>query len=160
MTMALLAMVGLMDAIYLQLARYQTSSMACPVTGDGCTTVRDSAWSVFPPAFLGVPSIPISLLGIAGYVLLLAVPLMALYRDQVAGLSLPLVQVVLGSVGFGVVVYLVSVQAFAVQAYCFWCLLSSLITTAIWLLALYDWRQQRSGDARRVSAPGRARQAH
>lgn len=138
MALALLALVGLFDAAYLSITHFQASTaITCPVTGDGCTQVRDSIWSVLPP---GEQGIPIALLGVLGYALIFAGSMLALHRDTIRRLVLPLALVVLGSLGVVFSLYLVSLQLFVIQAVCSWCMLSALLMTTICVTAVYDWR--------------------
>jgi uncharacterized membrane protein len=42
-------------------------------------------------------------------------------------------------------IYLSYLQLFEIKAICFWCVISALIKLGIWVAALLDWRQARSG---------------
>lgn len=138
MTVALLALVGFFDASYLLVSHFRTDvAMTCPVTGDGCTQVRDSIWSVIPP---GEQGIPIALIGVCGYVVVCVLSMVALQRDRLGGMSIPLGLVALSSVGVAFCIYLVSLQLFVIHAICFWCMVSSVLMPTIWILTLYDWR--------------------
>jgi uncharacterized membrane protein len=163
MAIVLLALVGFFDATYLMLSRFETNvAMVCPITGDGCTTVRDSVWSVFPPAHMATFGLPVALIGMFGYGLIFLLSLRALHADTLAALPLPQTLVALGSIGVVFSVYLTSLQIFVIQALCSWCALSAIVMTTIWLLALYDWRVWRSHSiaTETTLGAGTARGAH
>jgi uncharacterized membrane protein len=163
MAIVLLALIGFFDATYLMLSRFETNlSMVCPITGDGCSTVRDSVWSVFPPLHMSAVGLPVALIGMFGYGLVFALALRALHADALAGLALPPTLVALGTIGVIFSAYLISLQAFVIQAICSWCVLSAIVMTTIWLLALYDWRVLRSHSiaAETTLGAGTARSAH
>ena len=51
----------------------------------------------------------------------------------------------LASIGLLFSLYLSYLQLFEIKAICFWCVVSALIELGIWVAALLDWRQVRSG---------------
>jgi len=163
MAIVLLALVGFFDATYLMLSRFETNlAMVCPITGDGCTTVRDSVWSMFPPSHMTTFGLPVALIGMFGYGLVFLLSMRALHADTLAALPLPQTLVALGTIGVVFSIYLTSVQVFVIQAICSWCVLSAIVMTTIWLLALYDWRVLRSHGTAADTAigAGTARGAH
>ncbi len=154
MGMIVLALVGIFDATYLYISRLIPNfSMVCPVTGGGCEAVRDSAYSVFPPSILTSVNIPVATLGMIGYGLIFVIGLAALHTDVLRSWSLPATLVGLSSFGVAFSAYLVSVQAFIIRAFCSWCLLSAILMTCIWLLALYDRRELRAHRTDQAAPP-------
>lgn len=152
MIAALAALLGLLDAAYLTLNRYQERiGLVCPV-GDGCETVQTSRWSTLPPG----DGIPIAVLGLIGYGLLLALALLSLHRDRIGPLALPTALLLVAGGGFAVSLYLTALQLVVIRALCFWCVVSALLELTI-LLAAYrtwrDWRQPVVG--RQSSVAGR-----
>jgi len=140
MVAAVLALLGLFDALYLTLNHYLPSvSLVCPV-GGGCETVQTSSWSTLPPG----GGIPVALVGVAGYALLLLIALIALQRDQVGRLALPTLLLLIASGGIGMSVYLVVLQLVVIRAICFWCMISALLESGIWIAAWLDWRRWRA----------------
>jgi uncharacterized membrane protein len=108
---AVLALTGAGIAAYLTYARYADATIAC-ATG-GCETVQESDYAE-------IVGLPVAVLGLAGYV---AIFLTALFRGEsarVAGAALALAGLVFS-------VYLVLVQAFAIEAFCQWCLASDVV---------------------------------
>jgi uncharacterized membrane protein len=129
---ALLSLVGVFVALYLYLFKIgKIGSLVCG-TG-GCETVQLSRYS----RFLGVE---VSLIGLIGYLGLLAFTLWSL-RPGLAGARWPATLLVLLS-GVGVVfaVYLTWLELFVIHAICRWCVGSAAIITAIFIAALLDRR--------------------
>lgn len=136
MAAALLALLGLLDALYLSIERLTSDGFAFCPTGGGCETVQNSAYSTI----LGVP---VAFIGVAGYLALLAVALLALSRDDLAGIPLPTLLLALASIGVLTALYLSYLQLFIIHAICFWCATSALLELGIWAAALLDWRRFR-----------------
>lgn len=116
-----LSLLGLLVASFLFYEYNITGTIICP-TGKGCDIVRASPYS----SFLGI-SIPF--LGIIFY-LTMAILSVVHSHDlpkKLAG-KLQLLVAVMG-VGFGV--YLTYLEAFVIGAYCFWCVLSFIISLGI-----------------------------
>lgn len=141
MAIALIALVGFFDACYLLLNfYYPTVSMACPITGDGCRSVRDSVWSVLPPAHISSVGIPTAVPGVLGYALICGLAMAALHTDRPGRLLLPPTLVALSSLGMLFSLGLGGIQVFIIREVCSWCVLSAILMFTIWLIALYDWR--------------------
>jgi uncharacterized membrane protein len=138
MAAALLALLGLFDAAYLAIERVLgDAGVFCPI-GGGCTIVQESAYA----ALLGVP---VAYIGVAGYALLLAVALLSLSVDTLAGLRMPALLLGLASAGLLFSLYLSYLQLFEIKAICFWCVISALIELGIWVMALLDFRALKRG---------------
>jgi uncharacterized membrane protein len=136
MAIALMALIGLFDAAYLALERVTGGTLVCPV-GGGCEAVQSSAYSIL----FGVP---VAYIGVAGYAALLAAALLALNVDQVVGLSLATVLLVLASIALVAGIYFSYLQVAVIGAICFWCVISALLDVGIWVAALLNWRMARS----------------
>jgi uncharacterized membrane protein len=108
---ALLALAGAGIAGYLTYARYAHATIAC--TTGGCETVQSSEYAE-------IVGLPVAVLGLAGYVAIFATALFSGELARLAGAVLAL-----GGLVFGV--YLVFVQAFAIEAFCQWCLASDAV---------------------------------
>jgi uncharacterized membrane protein len=108
---AVLALTGAGIAAYLTYARYADATIAC-ATG-GCETVQESDYA----EILGLP---VAVLGLAGYVAIFLTALFAGELGRVAGAALALAGLVFS-------LYLVLVQAFAIEAFCQWCLASDVV---------------------------------
>jgi len=125
-----LSLVGLFDSIYL-LWEYTSPAHPMVCMGGGCDVVRASAY-----AHLG--GLPVPIYGMVMYaflvLLLFLYPLLPVSGGR---LSQSAVVVVTG-VGFLFSAYLTGIEAFVLHAWCMWCVLSALLVTAIFLLALMD----------------------
>jgi uncharacterized membrane protein len=150
MIVALLALLGLLDAAYLTLNRYQDKlSLVCPI-GGGCETVQSSAWSTLPPG----NGIPVAVLGLLGYGALLSLGLAGLHRERIGPLSIDTALLVVAGGGVLFSIYLTGVQLFAIHALCFWCVVSALLELGIFAAAATDWLARRPR-RRLESAPSR-----
>jgi uncharacterized membrane protein len=123
-TMVLLSVIGLGVASYLTYVHYSGSPILC-LRGGGCETVQHSAYSK-------LAGVPVALIGLAGYVVILA-----------SLLAPPSERTRLGTmaftvVGFGFSAYLTARELFSIHAICPWCVSSACIMTL--LVGLAIWR--------------------
>lgn len=115
------SMLGLAVASFLFFEYSFNGPILCP-TGQGCDIVRASSYS-------HIFGIPIPLLGIAYYLTLAVLsvvhshqlPHKVIHKLQLFGSA--------AAVGFGV--YLTYLEAFVIKAFCFWCVLSFIISVVI-----------------------------
>ncbi len=120
---ALVAVAGAAVAGYLTYVHYQPDALIC--TSGGCEQVQESSYATI----LGVP---VAVLGLVAYLAVLA--LTAVDTPTARALTVALA---LGALAFAA--YLVAVQAFAIEAWCVWCLVNDLLLVP--LLALFSvWR--------------------
>lgn len=122
---AVLALAGAGIAAYLTYAKYADATIVCS-TG-GCETVQSSEYA----DLLGIP---VAVLGLIGYLAILATAFSAGETARVAGAALAL-----GGLAFSV--YLVVVQVFAIEAYCVWCLASDVVMLLLAAAATARLRQ-------------------
>lgn len=138
---AILALVGALDAVYLLLAKLgYIGTLECSIS-HGCDTVNASPYSVF----LGLP---VAGIGLAGYLALLAI---ALVGTQPTGADAGWPDVllsVLSGIALLFTLYLTYVEIFWLHALCQWCVVSQLVILAIFVLSLVGLRRGGSGDAR------------
>ncbi len=128
-----LSLLGLFDSLYL-LWVYTSPSRPILCLGSGCDAVRASSYAhLFGlplPAF-GVASY--ALLGLLIFaVVLVSPPLGRAVQYAVAGIA---------CVGFLFSIYLTSLEAFVIHAWCAWCVVSALVVTAIFVLSLLELRR-------------------
>lgn len=121
---ALVALAGVAVAGYLTYVHYRPRALICTGSG-GCETVQESSYAE-------LAGIPVALLGLAAYVVVLALVVWDtdLARTLAAALAL-------SAVGF--VVYLIVLQAFVIDAWCIWCLVNDLVVVPL-LAVLTVWR--------------------
>jgi uncharacterized membrane protein len=111
------AIFGLLVSGYLLYSYTAGGPIVCGV-GHGCDTVRASEYA----SFLGLPT---PLFGVIFYLLLgMAVTLRKRWAVQV-----------LASVGILVSAYLTYLEAFVIEAWCLWCVVSALLTLVAGVLA-------------------------
>ena len=136
---ALLALVGCFVALYLWLNALGVGGPLQCGTG-GCDTVQTSRWAVF----LGLP---VAFYGVVGYFVILVVALAALRPAALVQRKWNLVLVGLASVGVLFTVYLTYLELFVIHAICRWCVVSAIIITAIWVVAVVSLRFHVSSDS-------------
>jgi uncharacterized membrane protein len=114
---AAVATLGIGVATYITIADSSGGAPACLAGGGGCETVASSSYS----HLFGVN---VAVLGVAGYVLLLAVALWSGDGARMAGFGLALV-------GFAFSAYLTYLELFVIEAICQWCVTSAVLMTAL-----------------------------
>ncbi len=135
MAIALLSLLGLLDAAYLALERVTGGPIACPV-GGGCETVQSSVYALL----FGVP---VAFIGVAGYAAFLIVSILALQDYDLGNISLDALLLALASIALLAGMYFMYLQVVVIGAICFWCAMAALLDLLIWLAALVDWRLTR-----------------
>jgi protein-disulfide isomerase/rhodanese-related sulfurtransferase len=101
--------------------------------GSGCDTVRASPYA-------HVFGLPVPIFGVAAYVVLtLLIFAEDLFREGL-GQTLPYAVTCLSGGGFLYSLYLTSLEAFVIHAWCAWCVTSALVITSIFVLSLFDLR--------------------
>jgi uncharacterized membrane protein len=120
--MLVLTVIGLGVATYLTIIHYAGIKPAC-TAGQACVKVQTSVWSK-------VDGVPVALLGLIGYIGILA---SLLVRDReesrLATLGLTLI-------GFGFSGYLTYRELFSIHAICEWCASSAVIMTLLFAAAV------------------------
>ena len=128
---ALLALVGLGDALYLTIEHVTGQSVRCTILS-GCSAVLSSPYAV-------VAGIPLAAVGAAAYFSVFSLASLTLFGyPKVSGLLLALVLAM-----FAVSLWLVYLQAFVIREFCQYCLLSALITTTILVVVFVSRRLYR-----------------
>lgn len=123
---ALISFIGMIDALYLSLKR-NAGPIPCHVTR-GCTDVVTSQYS----ALLGIP---ISVFGLVFYLFVFS---LAVFQLSGTGNTLKWIFWP-AAAAVAISALLVGIQAFALHAYCEYCLLSAILVLAIFLLSPRPW---------------------
>jgi uncharacterized membrane protein len=114
-----LCLLGIGDAGYLTYVHYAGIKVACLASG-GCETVQASRYAK-------LDGIPVSVLGLIGYVaILLSLPVRG-ELGRAAGFGIALI-------GFGFSMYLTYRELFTIRAICQWCVGSAILMTALVVL--------------------------
>ncbi|MCL5784199.1 MAG: vitamin K epoxide reductase family protein [Patescibacteria group bacterium] len=125
------SLLGLFVSSFLLYEYTITGPIVCPI-GGGCDTVRSSVYS-------HILGIPVPILGIAFY---LGMAVLSVVHSQKSVQKIIKKLQLLGAVAavaFGV--YLTFLEAFVIKAFCFWCVLSFIISVII-LLAVVSARKE------------------
>jgi uncharacterized membrane protein len=112
---------GIGIAAYLTYVHYAGIKVLC-LSSDGCETVQASRYAT-------LDGIPVALLGLIGYVSILASLAVRGEPGRAAGFGVALV-------GFGFSVYLTYRELFTIHAICQWCVASAVLMTALAILTL------------------------
>jgi uncharacterized membrane protein len=133
--MLVLALIGLGVAIYLTVIHYAGIKPAC-TAGESCIKVQTSQWSK-------LAGIPVALIGLIGYVAILA-SLLAPDREEtrLATLGLTLT-------GFGFSAYLTYRELFSIHAICEWCASSAVIMTVLLVASVTRYLSASDGEPAR-----------
>jgi uncharacterized membrane protein len=126
-SIAVLAAAGVAIAAYLTYVHFAGVEPLCVAGGGGCEKVQTSDYA-------DLAGVPVAVLGLAGYVLILASLWVPGDNGRLAG-------AVLALVGFGFSAYLTYRELFTIDAICQWCVASAVVMTALAVLA--TWRLAR-----------------
>jgi len=127
-TAALLALLGLADAIYLTVEHVTGQSVRCTII-TGCSEVLSSSYAV-------VAGVPLALIGAAGYFGAFSLATLAVFGYRFAATLLMPLTVAM----FLVSLWLIYLQAFVIHAFCQFCLFSALITLLLLVVTLVSRR--------------------
>jgi uncharacterized membrane protein len=122
-----LAVLGIAVAAYMTWAKYANQSVVC-LTGSQCDEVQNHETSE-------VAGIPVAVIGLTGYVAIVAV----LVLEEVASgftNSGPMLVFGLTLVGFVYSLYLTALELFVIYAICSWCVTSAVIMTLLFVISI------------------------
>ncbi len=119
---ACLGVLGAAIAAYLVWVHYRGLDPVCVGGGGGCERVQSSDY-----AELG--GVPVAVVGLAGYVAIVAAMAVRGEAGRLLGAFLALV-------GFGFSAYLTYLEIFVIEAICQWCVASAVVMTALLGVAL------------------------
>jgi len=124
---AVLAFIGMVDALYLSIKR-NAGPIPCHVTR-GCTDVLTSRFSE-------IGGVPLSWIGLAFYVVIFSLAVFKVFEDPKHPLDwVPGSLFYLAGAALIVSALLVGIQAFILKAFCEYCLLSAALVLTMFLLA-------------------------
>jgi uncharacterized membrane protein len=132
---AVVAAIGLLVSLYLTWVHYSGDLALCIGVG-GCEAVQTSRFSV-------VGSVPVALIGLAGFVAILGAALVRLRADGPAWADTALFALSLGGTLY--VAYLTYLELFVIGAVCPWCVTVALCAATVLALVSFDlFRPRRS----------------
>ena len=122
---ALVALVGLADALYLTVEHLSGNSVRCMVV-TGCDEVLQSSYATV------AAGVPVAAVGAVAYFAAFSLATLAAFGyDGARRLLTPLVAVM-----FLATLWFLYLQAFVIKAFCTYCLISAAVTTTLTLLVL------------------------
>jgi uncharacterized membrane protein len=124
MISAVFALFGTLIALYLLLHDLGLSSIICPIAG--CDKVQASEYS----KWFGIP---VAAFGLIGFIKLLGLSLIGLFKTRVLNLPIRTIIVTISSLGLLAYVPLTYLELFVIHAVCFWCVTSSLMMLGVLL---------------------------
>lgn len=99
-----------------------------------CADVQNSPYSE-------VAGIPVSVIGLVGYMVLLMLSLLRGRLGPDIEIYLPILSFGAALIGVMYSGYLTYLEASVIGAWCYWCVTSAVIITAIWILTIFDlWK--------------------
>jgi uncharacterized membrane protein len=136
---AILAGLGIFVSGYLVSKRFTGGSLPCTRWAQ-CDVVNNSVYS----QLLGVP---VSAIGLAGYLLLLGLALAALWTAGRTQRQILLLGLLLSLGGVGFSAYLTYLEIYVIEALCAWCVASAIIITLLFVSnGLAAWRSCTADD--------------
>jgi uncharacterized membrane protein len=121
---ACVALVGVLDSIYLTVEHLSGRSVRCVVVS-GCDAVLSSGYATVGG------NVPLAAVGALAYFLVFSLATLAAFGYRVRGALAALVALM-----FAFTLWLLYVQAFVLRAFCTYCLLSAAVTTTLALLVI------------------------
>ena len=121
---ALLALIGIADALYLTIEHVTGQSVRCTIIS-GCSAVLSSPYAV-------VAGIPLAAVGAAAYFTVFSLAILAIFGYPRVAMLLRAIVITM----FAISVWLIYLQAFVIREFCQYCLLSAAITTALLVVAI------------------------
>ncbi|MGB9486600.1 MAG: vitamin K epoxide reductase family protein, partial [Terriglobia bacterium] len=128
-----LSLLGLFDSLYL-LWVYTSPSRPMVCLGSGCDAVRASSYA-------HLFGLPLPAFGVASYVLLGHLIFAEVFVSPRLGRAIQYAVAGISCVGFLFSIYLTSLEAFVIHAWCAWCVVSALVVTGIFVLSLLELRR-------------------
>ena len=125
------ALIGVADAMYLTVHHYTATEVPCGLTG-GCEMVLTSSYAE-------IYGIPLGVFGAIAYFTAFALAILAAYENQVSWKLFG----ALATTMAGFSAYLIYVQAYYINAFCQYCLLSALTSTTLFVLFLISLAAKR-----------------
>lgn len=123
-----LAVLGVLVSIYMTIYKLTANNAMCLGSGD-CSTVNASKYSL-------IYGIPVALVGVGGYLAILAILALEQRGGSFYLSNGPLAVFGLTVAGFGFTLYLVYIEAFVLRAWCPFCVTSQITMTILFILTI------------------------
>jgi uncharacterized membrane protein len=128
---ALLALVGLADAIYLTMEHLTGQNVRCTITS-GCDEVLSSPYA-------SIRGVPLAAFGALAYFTAFSLALLIAFGYERLKPALRLLVALM----FLMALWLLYVQAFVLHAFCQYCLLSAAVTLSLAATVAFAWRNDK-----------------
>jgi uncharacterized membrane protein len=128
----LLCVAGIAVASYLTWTHLAGTEPYCG-SSRSCADVQNSRYAE-------IGGIPVAAIGLAGYVAILTLSLLRGRVNTEVDFYLPVLRFGAALIGVLYSAYLTYLEAFVILAWCFWCVSSAVIISAIWILSIADLR--------------------
>ena len=136
MLAALVALAGLFVALYLMMYKLgYIGTLTCSV--GSCEVVQTSKWAML----LGLP---VATWGVAYYFAVLAVSLIGLGPTLADNLGISRLLVAMTATGVLFSLWLTYLELFVIDAICQWCVVSAVLATLLFVIAVLDLRDVRA----------------
>ena len=124
------ALIGLIDAIYLTIHHYTGEKVPCSVTG-GCEAVLSSSYAE-------IGGIPLAMFGAAAYFVAFSLAILAAFGNRLMWRLFGLQAALMAFFS----IYLLYVQKYEIREFCQYCLLSAATSVTLFVIALFSrfWR--------------------
>ena len=119
---AVFALIGIADSVYLTVHHYTAVPVPCSLTG-GCETVLTSAYAE-------VAGIPIAAFGALAYFIAFSLAILAAFGNRAMWGLFGIQATIMAAVSL----YLIYVQAFVLNAFCQFCLVSAATSLSLFLI--------------------------
>jgi uncharacterized membrane protein len=134
MIVATLALAGIFVALYLLLYKMGViGNLSCSI--GSCETVNLSRWSVFIGA-------PVAAWGVAFYIVLFALAVASIEGRYAASLGMSKLLALVSGGGMVFSAWLTYLELFVIHAICQWCVISAIIVTSVFVVAVLDLRDR------------------
>ena len=134
MIVAALALAGIFVALYLLLYKLgMIGALSCAV--GSCEIVNTSRWA----NFLGIP---VAGWGVGFYIGLFVLAMVSTREEFADSRTISLVLLAVATTGLLFSAWLTYLELFKIHAICQWCVVSAIIVTIIFLVALADYREK------------------
>lgn len=114
---------GVLVSGYLSVKRFTGGTLACTRWAD-CDVVNNSIYAK-------IYGVPVAYIGLAGYLVLMGLAMMALQAEGGAKRRLLALGFLLALGGFGFSVYLTYLELYVIEAICAWCVISAILITLL-----------------------------
>ena len=133
MLVAILSLAGVLVSLYM--LAYAMGIIGTVMCGLGeCEKVQSSPYSRVGP-------FPVAAFGVVGYLVLLAVSFLGLQPSFQNSRAIPLALLGGGVIGLAFSAYLTYLEAFVINAWCQWCIMSAVIMVLAFLASLPELRR-------------------